>query len=212
MHDRDPPADVVEYEQGRARRQAVALSGALLLMLGLAALGIWVVVASHQQYPGRLEAWVGTAFGVLFSLLGLAVALTAVELLQRIRRLAASPRPLLLLDPTGITGADGRTVPWEALARIEATADAPPPHRTSRVAQLDPGHRASLGVKRGLDRAVGGRLGLRDGRRSVRLLLRDGGDLLHDLTLPVGPARFDAVVGAIDAHAQQHAVPLTLPR
>ena len=64
---------IVEYEEGRASRQRVAFAGMGLLMLAFAAFGVWVIVASHQQYPGGVEAWVGTGFGALFVLLGLAI-------------------------------------------------------------------------------------------------------------------------------------------
>lgn len=203
---------IVEYEEGRAARQRVAFAGFGILMLVLAAFGAWVVVASHQQYPGRVEAWVGTGFGALFVLLGLAVAWTTIEVRRRIRALSTRERPLLRVDDRGVTGEDGATVAWADIERIELTEEAPAPWRSNRLARLEPGHRASVGVKRLLDRTVGARFGVRDGARWVRVVLRDGTDLQQQLTLPVGPARFAAVATALGEHAAHHGVWIVAPR
>lgn len=203
---------IVEYEEGRASRQRVAFAGMGLLMLAFAAFGVWVIVASHQQYPGGVEAWVGTGFGALFVLLGLAVAWTTVEVRRRIRALSTRERPLLRVDDLGVTGEDGRTVAWADIERLELTEAAPGSSRTNRLAQLDAGHRVSLIAQRLLDRTVGGRFGVRDGTRWVRVVLRDGGDVRQQLTLPVGPARFAAVVTALGEHAAHHGVWIVAPR
>ncbi|MET4100111.1 hypothetical protein ABIB37_002348 [Agrococcus sp. UYP10] len=202
----------VAYEEGRAGRQQLGLAVAGALFVGVTAFGVWTVVASQQQYPGRPEAVLGTGFGALFALLGAAVALTALGVLRRIRRWARSPRPLLLLDDAGIAGAEGERVAWQQVASIEVRADGPTPPPTNRVAQLDPGHRMAVAVRGGLDRTAGRSSGLRDGRRSVRVLLHDGSDRWHDLTLPVGPERFASVALAIAEHAQHRGVPVALPR
>lgn len=203
---------IVEYEGGRAAKQRIALCAMGVIVLAMVALGVWMIATSHQQYPGGVEAWVGTAFGAVFALLGLLTSITAVEVLWRIGRLSAPGRVLLLLDAVGVTGIDGQPVAWADIAGIEAVADEPPARRTNRVAQLDAGHRAALGVKRSLDRSIGDRLGVRDGKRWVRVLLHDGTDRWTQLTLPVGPQRFEAVVAAIGEHAERQRVPFVGPR
>lgn len=202
---------IVEYEEGRASRQRVAFASLGLLMLALAAFGVWVIVASHQQYPGRVEAWVGTGFGAFFVLLGLAVAWTTVEVRRRIRALSTRERPLLLVDDRGVTGEDGRTVAWRDIERLELTEAAPASPRTNRLARLDQGHSVSVVVKRMLDRTVGASFGVRDGTRWVRVVLRDGSDVRQQLSLPVGPARFAAVATALGEHAAHHGVWIVAP-
>lgn len=210
----DPPLRpaVIEYEEGRAGRQQLGLALGAVMFVGVTAFGVWTAVASQQQYPGRPEAVLGTGFGAMFALLGAVVALTAVGVLRRVRRWVRAPRPLLLLDDAGIADAEGERVAWQQVASIEVRADGPTPPRTNPVAQLDPGHRMAVAVRGGLDRTAGRSSGLRDGRRSVRVLLHDGSDRWRDLTLPVGPERFASVALAIAEHAEHRGVPVALPR
>ncbi|WAC65869.1 hypothetical protein OVA14_11260 [Agrococcus sp. SL85] len=49
-------------------------------------------------------------------------------------------------------------------------------------------------------------LGLRDGRRWLRVVRRDGDDVVHDLTLPLGPAAFAEAAAAIEEHARSRGV------
>ncbi|MEO7588762.1 MAG: hypothetical protein ABIS84_12135 [Arachnia sp.] len=188
-----PSAMTVGYDSGRAARQLIGFGGATLMMLGLGALGVWMIIASLAQWQGA-GTIIGTGFGIFFALLALMSLVGCAEILSRIIRSSRQPHPLLSLEATGVTGlvgagADG-CLPWSAIESFTLDGQAPQTRRSSDLANLNAGHVIGQTTKRRLDSAAGLGLGLRDGHRSLRVQLVDGRSAFLDLTLPVGPASY----------------------
>ena len=213
-----PPAVALRYDPGRAGRQVVGFGLAALLMVALGVLGGWMIIASFQQLEvgGRI---IGCGFGIFFILLALATLVSAAEIFSTIRRDSRQVEPLLVIDETGVDGAtviDGMVsagrphIGWGEIARIDLTARGTGARRSSAVAELDPEFRLRQSVKTGLDRTAGTGLGMRDGRRSVELVLVDGRRGRRDLTLPLSPGSFAAAAPQIVAIAEAHGVEVWL--
>lgn len=213
-----PPAVALRYDPGRAGRQVVGFGIGALLMAALGVVGGWMIIASFRQLDlgGRV---IGCGFGIFFILLALATLVSAAEVFSTIRQDSRQEEPLLVVDETGVDGAtvvDGTVsagrphLGWAEISRIDLTARGPGARRTSAVAQLDPEFRLRQSVKAGLDRTAGTGLGMRDGRRSVELVLVDGRRGHRDLTLPLSPASFADAAPQIVAIAEAHGVEVWL--
>lgn len=213
-----PPALALRYDPGRSGRQVLGFGIASVLMAALGVFGVWMIIASFQQLGvgGRI---VGCGFGILFLLLSLATLVSAVEVFMTIRRDSRQEEPLLLVDETGVdgatvvdgwVGADQRHIGWDEISRIDLTARGPGARRAGAVARLDPELRLRQSVTAGLDRTAGTGLGMRDGRRSVELVLVDGRRGQRDLTLPLSPETFAEAAPQIVAIAEAHGVEVWL--
>lgn len=208
----------LRYDHGRAGRQLVGFGIATLIMIALAALGVWVIVASFAQMElaGKI---IGGGFGLFFVLLALLVLVTAAEVVTRIVRWSRQSEPLVFFDERGVGGllvAKGAVgvgephIAWSEIASMRLDSHLPQARRTNAVAQLDAGHRTGLAVKSGLDRTAGTGLGMRDGHRSIALVLVDGRTAGRDLRLPLGPESFGAVAPRIVDLARAHGVDVAL--
>lgn len=188
-----PSALIVRYDPGRAARQLIGFGGAALLMLGVGALGVVSIVASLAQWQGA-GTIIGVGIGIFFTILSLITLVSSAEIFTRIIRSSRQPHPLLSLDANGITGLVGEGVdgclPWSAITSLAIDGQAPRARRSSDFAKLDPGHRIGQATKRRLDSAAGLGLGMRDGKRWLRVQLVNGRSGLIDLTLEVGPASY----------------------
>lgn len=202
----------VRYDSGRAARQLVGFGAATLIMIGLAALGVWMIVASLAQMEAAGKV-IGAAFGVLFLLVAVVSLVSCFEILTRIIRWSRQADPLLSLDATGITGlvlagsrgggGDG-PIAWSDIESIELVGRAPRARRSSDLANLDVGHRIRQSAKSGLDHTAGRGLGMRDGHRWVLVELVDGRTANRDLTLPIGPASFVRIAPEIAGQVRAH--------
>ncbi|RMB57498.1 hypothetical protein EAX62_15800 [Tessaracoccus antarcticus] len=183
----------VGYDPGRAARQLIGFGGAALLMLGVGALGVVSIVASLASWQGA-GTILGVGIGMLLTILSLMVLVTSAAIFTRIIRSSRQPHPLLSLDANGITGLIGEGVdgclPWSAITSLAIDGQAPRARRSSTVAKLDAGHRIGQATQRRLDSAAGLGLGMRDGKRWLRVQLVDGRSGFLDLTLDVGPASY----------------------
>ena len=151
----------------------------------------------------------------LLSLLAILVLVTAAEVLTRIVRWSRQSEPLVTFDERGVgglpvvMGAVGVGQPhiaWSEIVSLRLDSHAAKGRRSNAVAQLDAGHRTGLAVKSGLDRTAGTGLGMRDGHRSIALVLVDGRIAGRDLRLPLGPESFGAVERRIVDLARAHGV------
>lgn len=207
------PALTLRYDPGRAGRQLVGFGAATLIMIGLAALGVMMIVASIMQLEVAGKV-IGSAFGVFFLLLALVSLVSAAEVLTRIIRWSRQVDPLLSLDAVGITGltveggrragSDDGPIAWSDIASIELQGLVPQARRSSDLADLDVSHRVGQATKRGLDRWAGLGLGMRDGRRWIIVELVDGHRANRDLTLPTGPSSFARLAPQIGHHVRRH--------
>lgn len=208
----------LRYDRGRAGRQLVGFGVATLIMVALAALGVMLIVAALTQ-PELAGKIIGGGFGLFFVLLALLVLVSAAEVLTRIVRWSRQSEPLAFFDEHGVGGlplAQGNVgvgqphIAWSEISAMRLDSHLPQARRTNAVAQFDGGHRTGLAVKSGLDRTAGLGLGMRDGNRSIALVLVDGRTAGRDLTLPLGPESFDAVAPRIVDLARAHGVDVAL--
>ncbi len=213
-----PPALTVRYEPGRATRQLIGFGAATLIMIGLAALGVWMIVASFLQMEAA-GIFIGVAFGIFFILVALASLVSCAEVLTRIIRWSRQTAPLLSIDSVGITGLvlvgssgagnsgagnSDHPIAWSDIRSIRLEGRAPRSRRSSGLANLDSGHQLGLVTKKGLDRTAGLRLGMRDGTRRMLVELTDGGNAHLNLTLPVGPETFTGLAPQIAEYVSVH--------
>ena len=208
-----PQALTVQYDPGRASRQLIGFGAATLIMIGLAALGVWMVMASFMQMEAA-GIFIGVAFGIFFILVALASLVSCAEILTRIIRWSRQTGPLLSLDAVGINGlvlvggreagdSDGR-IAWSDITSIRLKARAPRQRRSNGLANLDIGHRVGRVTKQGLDRTAGLRLGMRDGTRRIIVELNDGRNSHLNLTLPIGPETFTWLTAQIADYVRVH--------
>lgn len=204
----------LRYDRGRAGRQLIGFGGCTLLMIGVAVLGGMLIVAAFTQPELALKI-LGGGFGLFFPMLGLASLVAAAVLITDVVRWSRQSEPLVIFDERGIGGLTvwrgiaslGQPhVAWGEIESMRLDSRPPKARRTNSLAELDPRFRLRLAVKGGLDRWVGIPLGIRDGNRSIRLVLVDGRIAGRDLTLPLGPASFGAVARRIVDHSRAHEV------
>ncbi|WGW10605.1 hypothetical protein LWF01_10690 [Saxibacter everestensis] len=203
----------VQYDPGRAARQLVGFGAATLIMIGLAALGVWMIVASLSQMATAGKV-IGCGFGVFFILVAVVTLVGAAEVLSRIIQWSRQADPLLSFDAVGISGlvlvggrragVDADPIAWSDIESIKLEGQAPRARRSSNLANLDVDHRIGQAAKRGLDRTAGLGLGMRDGRRWILVELVDGRSANRDLTLPIGPASFARLAPQIADHVRRH--------
>jgi hypothetical protein len=217
-HVDDSARVVIRYESGRAARQLVGFGVAALIMIALAALGIVMIVASLRQMElaGKV---IGCGFGIFFVLVALVSLVSSAEVLTRIVRWSRQSEPLVSIDDEGVDGlfvVDGAVgagqphLTWSEISSMRLDSHLPRARRTNALAQLDAEHLARQAVRRGLDRSAGVKLGMRDGRRSIGLELLDGRTAHRDLTLPLGPESFGAVVPRVFDLASTHGLDVEL--
>ncbi|PRB43409.1 hypothetical protein CQ020_08045 [Arthrobacter sp. MYb23] len=208
-----PPALTVRYDPGRATRQLIGFGAATLIMIGLAALGVWMIVASFLQMEAA-GIFIGVAFGIFFILVALASLVSCAEVLTRIIRWSRQTAPLLSIDSVGITGLvlvgsrgagnSDDPIAWGDIRSIRLEGRAPQARRSSGLANLDSGHQLGLVTKKGLDRTAGLRLGMRDGTRRILVELTDGRNAHLNLTLPVSPETFTGIAPQIAEYVRVH--------
>lgn len=179
-------------------------------MIGLAALGIWMIIAGLKAEAAGILISVG--FGIFFILVSLVSLVSCAEVLTSIIRLSRQTGPLLSLDVAGITGlvlvgrrsADESESPiaWSNIASIRLEGSAPGARGSSGLANLSIDHILRLTTKKGLDRTAGSGLGMRDGTRRILVELTDGRHGNLSLTLPIGPGTFSRLAPQIASHAR----------
>lgn len=214
----DTSSLTIGYDPGRADRQLVGFGVATLIMVGLMALGVWMIAASFAQLETGGKV-VGGGFGIFFVLLALVSLVSAAEVLTRIVRWSRQSEPLLVVDERGVAGLGvvrgtlncGRPhIGWDEISSISLTSHAPGGRRTNVLARADPELRLRRAVKGGLDRSAGRGLGMRDGDRSIHLELVDGRTAYRDLRLPLGPQSFAELAPRIIDLARAHGVEVRL--
>lgn len=196
----------ITHDPDRGGRQQVAIVGMTVLMLAVGAFGVWMIVASVQQYWPGAEAWIGSAFGLLFVGVALVSVISAVEGFIVVRRDLSTGTVLVRADQHGIHHRDGSTTAWGDIDRLELRASGVRAPRTNRLAQLDSGHQVSVRTKGWLDRHVGEGMAIKDGSRVVRVLLKAGSSIDTDVTLALGTAGFVDRANELKALADEHGV------
>ncbi|ASN39391.1 hypothetical protein CGQ24_10445 [Arthrobacter sp. 7749] len=209
-----PPATLsIRYDPGRATRQLIGFGAATAIMIGLAALGVFMIVASFIQVQA-VGTFIGVAFGILFILVSLVSLVSCAEILTRIIRWSRQTSPLVSLDAAGITGfafvggrepvdSDG-PITWSNIKVVRLESSEPRLRRSKGLANLDVNHRLRMATKNSLDRTAGLGLGMRDGTRWMGIELTDGRKANFDLRLPMSPESFSLLASQIADHVRAH--------
>lgn len=209
---RATPASLsIRYDPGRATRQLIGFGAATAIMIGLAALGVFVIVASFRQVQA-VGTFIGVAFGIFFILVSLVSLVSCAEILTRIIRWSRQTAPLISIEAEGISGfafVGGRgpvdsdvPIPWSNIKVVRLESSEPRVKRSRGLANLDVNHRLRMATKKRLDRTAGLGLGMRDGTRWMGIELTDGHKANFDLRLPMSAESFSLLASQIADHVR----------